>query len=429
MRRFLACVVFCLFIFLLIKVEIPAQAQTTSELQAQIDTSNKEIEKLRAEIAELQKQLTTTAKERQTLQNAINELNLSIQKLQKNISLTQAQIDKKDLEIGDLSLSIDETTNKITRSEKGIATTLRELQAQDDKPLALVLFAEATLSSFFDESVVLETLRSELGNQIDDLAHLREDLKGDKTMAEGKRKELSSLSERLGQEKQGLGAAKETQNKLLQETKSKEATYQSKIAEKQALQAKFEQDLSNYEAQLNLIVNPGSFAAAKAGILRWPVDQPFVTQYFGNTAFATQNPQVYGGRGHNAIDLRASAGTLIRAALGGTVRGTGNTDLTCTGASYGKWVFIDHPNGLSTLYAHLSSISVTDGGKVEAGQVIGYSGQTGYATGPHLHFGVYASSGAKIASFPSKSCVGKTYTMPVADPSAYLNPLSYLPTL
>jgi murein DD-endopeptidase MepM/ murein hydrolase activator NlpD len=111
------------------------------------------------------------------------------------------------------------------------------------------------------------------------------------------------------------------------------------------------------------------------------------------------------------------------------VLGTGNTDVTCPNASYGKWVFIKHGNGLSTLYAHLSVISVSKGESVSTSEVIGYSGSTGYATGPHLHFGVYATSGSEITSFASKSCAGRTYTMPVADVSAYLNPLSYLPTL
>jgi murein DD-endopeptidase MepM/ murein hydrolase activator NlpD len=96
-------------------------------------------------------------------------------------------------------------------------------------------------------------------------------------------------------------------------------------------------------------------------VLAWPVDEPYITQYFGNTAFATQNPQVYGGKGHNAVDLRASPGTPIKAARGGVVKGTGNTDLTCPGASYGKWIFIEHDNGLSTIYAHLSTQLVSQG--------------------------------------------------------------------
>jgi murein DD-endopeptidase MepM/ murein hydrolase activator NlpD len=174
-------------------------------------------------------------------------------------------------------------------------------------------------------------------------------------------------------------------------------------------------------------VTPGSIPASRAGVLQWPLDSVRITQYFGNTSFATQNPQVYGNKGHNAIDLAASTGSRVKAALDGVVLGTGNTDATCPNASYGKWVFIKHPNGLSTLYAHLSVISVSSGEQVSTGDVIGLSGNTGYSTGPHLHFGVYAASGSKISSFPSASCRGKTYTMPVADVTAYLNPLSYLP--
>jgi murein DD-endopeptidase MepM/ murein hydrolase activator NlpD len=125
--------------------------------------------------------------------------------------------------------------------------------------------------------------------------------------------------------------------------------------------------------------------------------------------------------------MAASSGSTVRAARGGVIAGTGNTDTTCPNASYGKWIFIKHDNGLSTLYAHLSSINVSPGQSVAVGEAVGYSGNTGYSTGPHLHFGVYATSGSKITSFPSQSCKNKSYTMPVADVKAYLNPLSYLP--
>ena len=59
------------------------------------------------------------------------------------------------------------------------------------------------------------------------------------------------------------------------------------------------------------------------------------------------------------------------------------------GGGYGYYVRIDHGGGLETLYAHCSSICVTAGQQVQAGQVIGYVGQTGCATGNHLHFEVY----------------------------------------
>ena len=155
-----------------------------------------------------------------------------------------------------------------------------------------------------------------------------------------------------------------------------------------------------------------------------------ITQYFGNTSFSTANPQIYNGKGHNAIDIAAIDGTPVLSALAGVVLGTGDTDKARGCYSFGKWVMIIHGNGLSTLYSHLSSIDVSKDQTVYTGQVIGLSGQTGYATGPHLHFGVYATEGTQImrlGDFRNGVKTGcATAVMPVATLDAYLNPLSYL---
>ncbi len=395
--------------------------------QAQIDSTNAEIQRLKNEIAELQKNLNLTSAQKQTLQTTIKALDLQIQKLQKSVTLTSSQISVKDKEIGNLSGKIRTTEEKIDDSKTAVAATLRQLERIDQEYLALTLLSGGTLSSFFDEVVTIGSLRGELQNKIQTLGSLRNNLENNKVSAETKRKELATLKTNLTQQKNGIAAAKADQTTLLIQTKNKESEYQALIAKKQAEQAKFESDLRDFEAQLGLSVAAGSLPAAILGTLQWPLDLVRITQYFGNTAFATQNPQVYGGRGHTGVDFAASSGTRILAVRDGVVLGTGNTDLTCPYASYGKWVFIKHDNGLSTLYAHLSTISVVAGQDITQGNVVGYSGTTGYATGPHLHFGVYATSGSEIASFPSKSCKGKTYTMPVGDITAYLNPLSYLP--
>ncbi|MET8087867.1 M23 family metallopeptidase [Micromonospora sp. NPDC005237] len=87
---------------------------------------------------------------------------------------------------------------------------------------------------------------------------------------------------------------------------------------------------------------------------------------------------------HAGIDLALPSGTPIRAAAAGTVTQAGDA-----ADGYGNSVFIDHGNGYLTHYAHQSRIAVTVGQKVKAGQVIGYEGATGDATGPHLHFEVH----------------------------------------
>ncbi|WP_200206470.1 M23 family metallopeptidase [Micromonospora coerulea] len=90
---------------------------------------------------------------------------------------------------------------------------------------------------------------------------------------------------------------------------------------------------------------------------------------------------------HAGIDFAMPAGTPIHAAAAGTVVKAGDA-----GDGYGNSVFIDHGNGYLTHYAHQSSLKVTVGEKVSAGEVIGYEGSTGDSTGPHLHFEVHKAA-------------------------------------
>lgn len=87
--------------------------------------------------------------------------------------------------------------------------------------------------------------------------------------------------------------------------------------------------------------------------------------------------------GHRAIDIGAPVGSAVLAADGGFVSFAGWTDV-----GYGYLIVVDHANGFATYYAHLSNIYVYEGQAVERGQVLGASGNTGWSTGPHLHFEV-----------------------------------------
>ena len=89
---------------------------------------------------------------------------------------------------------------------------------------------------------------------------------------------------------------------------------------------------------------------------------------------------------HTGMDLAVSAGTPIRASMGGKVSTAGWSN------TYGNYVIISHGNGYQTLYAHMQKYTVKKGETVNQGQNIGYVGSTGYSTGPHLHFSVYKNS-------------------------------------
>ena len=119
------------------------------------------------------------------------------------------------------------------------------------------------------------------------------------------------------------------------------------------------------------------------GTLQWPLPVAgTITSQFGYRV----DPITGEVSSHTGTDIACAEGTPILAAADGTV--TVANGLDSWGGSYGYYIQIDHGGGLETLYAHCSSICVTTGQQVQAGQVIGYVGHTGRATGSHLHFEV-----------------------------------------
>ena len=122
---------------------------------------------------------------------------------------------------------------------------------------------------------------------------------------------------------------------------------------------------------------PAVVAPSGSGVLGWPVSGP-VTSGFG----------VRWGRMHEGIDIAVGEGTPVRAAAAGTVIYAGWM------SGYGNLVAVDHGNGLSTAYAHNSSLAVSVGQSVAAGEIVSYSGNTGNSTGPHVHFEVRVNGSA-----------------------------------
>ena len=185
--------------------------------------------------------------------------------------------------------------------------------------------------------------------------------------------------------------------------------------------------MSDFEAKLRAVIDSTKIPKFGTGALSYPVEKVIITQYFGNTAFATANSTVYNGKGHNGIDFGLPTGSKILTAQDGLVIGTGDTDKACSGASYGKWMLIRHNNGLTTLYAHLSQFIASERQVVKRGELIALSGNTGYSTGPHLHFTVFASDAVYITGpteYRSRAC-GTHLVMPVSPRGGYLNPLSF----
>ena len=209
--------------------------------------------------------------------------------------------------------------------------------------------------------------------------------------------------EKVAQE--NLDAAKA----LATELETKQVELQQKVSEANALLASLESDINAYksvydqyeqqqknvQSQIDKQVealrrqeeankkNDPSYDAGKdngaTGSMLWPCPSCHtITSEFGWRYHPIYHTQKY----HSGVDIGASYGATIVAADGGTVITAGAV------SGYGNCVVINHGNGITTLYGHMSSIAVSSGQKVSKGQTIGYVGSTGNSTGPHLHWEV-----------------------------------------
>ncbi len=405
-------------------------AEDADELRDKINSTQEQIDKLDSEIAQLERDLQKVGADRSTLEAAIKELNITRTKLLSDITLTQKKIEKAGYSIQQLGVAINDKQTKIDRNSQILANALRTLQEADDQSFVENIFTYETLSELWFDLDQLSVVRNTVHDQLRELKGLKTELQTQEELERKERESLSAYKSKLDGQRRVIEENKKAKDNLLATTKNTEAQYQALLAQKRKAQQDMASALQEYEAKLAYVLDPSKLPTAGSGILSWPVEKPTVTQGFGLTSFARGGAYGYDKAGnpnpHRGIDFQASVGTPILSAAAGTVRDATDMDKSPGCYSYGKWILVDHDNGLSTLYAHLSVISVSAGDTVKAGQIIGYAGSTGYATGPHLHFTVFDKSAVQVAPF-SWSIGCKNARIAYAPYEAYLNPLSYLP--
>lgn len=415
-EKYIAIIFSIVAVFLFLFVGVAANASTEDELRQKIDAKNQEIQKLEAEIKLYQGSLAQTSNEAKTLQAAVNSLNQEVKNLNYQLRLTQTKISKKGLEIDELNISIQDTLKLQAEQQQALSEMLKQLNEIDKRSPIEMFFDYKTLSSLFDSVEKNKMLETSMSDLFDKLRVTKQTLDEKKSNAEVAKKQLVTLKDDLSDQRVLEEQQKAEKAKLLQSTKNQEAKYQKLLKEREQKRLAIQKEVDSIEDELHRLIDVNTLPSKGKGILLWPVSDVLITQGFGLTSFSVTT-DVYKNNRHNGVDFKARVGTPIFAAESGVIKGTGNTDTICPGGSYGKFVVIDHQNNLSTLYGHMSIIKVTTGQRVSRGDIIGLSGNTGYTTGPHVHFTVYASNTFRMA---------KTNNCGLVPAGGYLNPLDYL---
>lgn len=392
-----------------------------------------------AEIDDLQKKLDALEQQAQEQQGVINDLtnqkarfitrklalDNKIEINRQMIELIGEQIEIYDEIIAEKQAELDKALEKETAQTELLRSRIRAMEENSTYSYA---------SFIFDSSSVTELL-SRIGD-VNDIMHYdktleeeymaaREDVESIKKSYEEARHEQELLQKELDTKQAELDAqveaaytmiadietlsddAQAEYDAIAEEEAKAEETLQEAIRKRAAEQAKYNQNNnSNNGGGGNSGGSGGNSggggssgggSATSLSNLQWPVPScTLITSRFGYRVAPTTGASTY----HGGLDIGAGMGASIVAA------GAGDVIYAGANGGYGNCVMIDHGNGVVTVYAHMSSIGVSYGQYVTAGQYVGAVGSTGVSTGPHCHFEIRIN-GAQT------------------DPAAYFSGLSY----
>jgi peptidoglycan DL-endopeptidase CwlO len=224
-----------------------------------------------------------------------------------------------------------------------------------------------------DEAVVgrVRELRDQVQRIVDRLRTTKDQIETARDAIASEEEALASARAALQSHQQALVAARGKRVAALAQISEHEEELDGDVS---AIQGKIAAQLS---ATGSVPLPAGPIQGGSGGLI-WPVSGPVVSPFGGRDIGA-------GYEYHPGIDIAVPEGTPIRAAASGSVI---FTESEASSGGYGNYTCIDHGGGLSTCYAHQSSFAVSAGQSVSQGDIIGYTGCTGYCLGPHLHFEV-----------------------------------------
>jgi murein DD-endopeptidase MepM/ murein hydrolase activator NlpD len=379
---------------------VPARAFAAAPSSTPTTTKSTQTTSTQSQLDNLSKKIVEASREETTLIKKLDDANAKkvstaarIAQIEKELPAAQASLDdaSKKLAAVDAELAVAEEELAQARAHLKAGTNAlkqRAIEAYMGRPDSSVMAVGVHVQTFREYVALRQYLKAVVAthvkvvNHYDDLEKAAQSL--EETVAR-RRAEVKAQRDLVASKRNALTTAKSTQETLKAQAIAAAAEANSLLKQVRSRRAEFQAKYNQLKAQSDAIArllksrqsNQGP-APSGHGVLAVPIPGAPITDYFGPRV----HPIFGDTRMHTGIDFGASEGTPIHAAADGVVVSAGPQ------GGYGNATIIDHGNSLATLYAHQSRMVVTAGQSVKRGQVIGYVGHTGYATGPHLHFEV-----------------------------------------
>ncbi len=364
-----------------------AAARTVEEIEAEQSRLEEENQALETKLEELR----SDEADKKAYQAA----------LQAKIDVVKEQIDSARRNIDELNNNITELTLKLEQSQKEVQSTIDQFKERlvalykaGDVSTLEILLDSSSFSDFTMRSELMKTMTQHDQMLMDQIEEYMKATQDEREECQDSKKKVAELKKKLESDQNELNGLYEENQKALAELETAQANTQKLIEDNQAELDKNDEEMQELirkqqeeEARRQEMINQGggnhwdtSYPSGGGGVEGfnpiWPLPGvTYVSCYYGGYA------------GHRGMDIAGNYGTPVVAAESGTVIRANDYD--SWGDSWGYYVLIYHNSTFTTRYAHLSGLTVSDGQYVEQGTVVGYEGDTGNVTGPHLHFEVY----------------------------------------
>lgn len=374
-------------------IPAPASAaKSSSAIQSELNALKDENKEIQAEINAVQSQYDANASEIQELvnkKNAIDQeislLNAQVQNLNDQISAySQLIADAQDeMEIAQFTL------NGLSEKHK---LRIRAMEEEGNVSYWEVIFEANSFTDMLDRINMMQEIAASDQARLEEMRQAAAEVEAAREEMEQGKEELEQSNAALMESQAAMEIKRTESDGILRELAKKQDEFQAMLDESEALQDALMRDIAAKEKELadakyeEKLAAQAAAGGAPASNATWvtPVSGYTLTSPFGMRV----HPVTGVNKMHSGIDMACAQGTPIYATRAGTV----------TTASYqeggaGYYVSINHLDGFSSIYMHMTHYVVSAGQSVSQGQLIGYVGSTGISTGPHLHFGIsYAGS-------------------------------------
>lgn len=335
-----------------------------------VEDLKKEQKNLNTKIKEQKNLITDIENESKTVSQEIVQLDKKVDEASNEIALVEKDLENLAIEIVKIEEELVEAEERLEEQQETFNSRLRVMYMNGNVGYLELLLSSQSIKDFLSRKDMIKSIA-------DHDKKLVQYMKEQRDIIDGKKIELQAQRASVQVAKSKLEARK---NELVVATRAKEDLMARLAVDLKA--AEEEYDKANEYAkkiEADIIKAQRVSGPYSGGAMNWPVPGRFrISSPYGYRI----HPIFKVNKLHTGIDIPAPTGTAVTAAAGGTVI---HSDWL---GSYGKAIMVDHGGGIVTLYGHNSSLTVSKGATVKKGDTIAIIGNTGYSTGPHLHFEV-----------------------------------------